>query len=137
MSKDAGKARFACRWDPWSMRQVYAHDALVRMRSAEGADAVGAAITVALCGDWQHEPPCPLAPHHTQTERTADEAQVRTIFATQPSLESEVRQRIDQALAQGTQVMPTGEIASWQLLSSEAGVVQEGERDHGDRLISS
>ena len=44
------------------MRQVYVHDAWVWMRSVEGADAIGAAITVALCGDWQHEPPCPLAP---------------------------------------------------------------------------
>lgn len=119
------------------MRQIYAHDALVRMRTAEGADAVGAAITVALCGDWQHEPPCPLAPHYTWTERTVDQAQVRTIFATEPSWEREVRRRIDQALAKGSQVMPTGEVASWELLTSEAGVVQEDERDHGDRLIGS
>src|SRR4051812_19721059 len=102
------------------MRQVYVHDALVRMRSAEGADAIGAAITVALCGDWQHEPPCSLAPHHTQTDRMADLAQVRTIFATEPSLESEVRQRIDQALATGSQETPTGEVTSWQLLTSGA-----------------
>ena len=119
------------------MRQVYAHNASVRMRSAEGADAIGAAITVALCGDWQHEPPCPLAPHHTQTERSGDQAQVRTIFATEPSLEREVRQRIDQALATGSQETPTGEIISWQLLTSAAGIVQENERDQGNRLISS
>ena len=119
------------------MRQVYAHDASVRMLSADGADAIGAAITVAVCGDWQHEPPCPLAPHHTQTERTADQAQVRTIFATEPSLESEVRQRIDQALATGSQETATGAITSWQLLTSGAGIVRETERDHGNRLISS
>ena len=119
------------------MRQVYAHNASVRMRSNEGADAIGAAITVALCGDWQHEPPCPLAPHHTQTERSGDQAQVRTIFATEPSLEREVRQRIDQALATGSQETPTGAIISWQLLTSAAGTVQENERDQGNRLISS
>jgi hypothetical protein len=49
-----------CRSDPESMRQVYAHDALVRMRSTERADASGAAITVALCGAWRHKPACPL-----------------------------------------------------------------------------
>ena len=119
------------------MRQVYVHDAWVWMRSVEGADAIGAAITVALCGDWQHEPPCPLAPHHTKTERTGDEARVSTLFATEPSLESEVRSRIDEALATGTQVMPSGGVASWQLLRSTAGIVQAGERDHGDRLMSS
>ena len=25
--------------------------------------APGAAVTVALCGHWEHEPPGPLAPH--------------------------------------------------------------------------
>jgi len=119
------------------MRQVYAHDASVRMRSADGADAIGAAITVALCGDWRHEPPCPLAPHHTQIERTGDQAQVHTIFATEPSLESEVRQHIDQALARGSRETPTGEVAYWQLMTSGAGMVQSNERDHGNRLISS
>lgn len=38
-----------------------------------GADlaAPGAAVTVALCGHWKHEPPCPLAAHHTSTTRSA------------------------------------------------------------------
>ena len=79
------------------------------MRSAEGTDAIGAATHVALYGDWQHQPPCPRAPHHTQ-DRTADQAQVRTIFATEPSLESEVRQRIDLALTRESQETPTGEV---------------------------
>jgi hypothetical protein len=83
------------------------------------------------------EPPCPLAPHHTHTERTADQVQVRILFATEPSLESEVRQRLDRALAHGTQQTPTGEAANWELLASRPDTVQEIEREHGERLISS
>ena len=33
--------------------------------------APGAAVTVALCGHWEHPPPCPLAPHHTRAELLA------------------------------------------------------------------
>ena len=34
----------------------------------------GGAITVALCGSWTHEPPCPLAPHHTRVQRSGARA---------------------------------------------------------------
>jgi hypothetical protein len=41
-----------------------------------GADerAPGAAVTVAPCGHWEHEPPCPLAPHHVRAARAEDAA---------------------------------------------------------------
>ena len=68
--------------DTESMRQLYAHDAVVRMNPTDDPSVIGAAITVALCGDWQHEPPCPLAPHHTRTERREEKVHVRTLFAT-------------------------------------------------------
>ena len=41
-----------------------------RPRRRRGAP--GGAITVALCGSWDHEPPCPLAPHHTRAHRSGD-----------------------------------------------------------------
>ncbi len=112
------------------MRQLYAHDALVKMNPRDDPDAIGAAVTVALCGDWKHEPPCPLAPHHTRTERSGDDVQVRTLFAAEPSLEGEVRERIDHALR-------SGGTATWRVLTSAQGVVEESERDHGERLIRS
>jgi hypothetical protein len=42
----------------------YIHEATVHL--ADGADprAVGGSITVALCGTWDHEPPCRW-PDHT------------------------------------------------------------------------
>jgi hypothetical protein len=35
-------------------------------------DARRGAITVALCGHREHQPPCPTAPHHASAERGAD-----------------------------------------------------------------
>ena len=119
------------------MRQVYAHDAVVRMVPTDDPDAIGAAVTVARCGHWEHDPPCPLAPHATRAERNGGQVRVRTLFATEPNLEMEVRRRIDDALADGTQQAPTGETSSWEYLSSGPGIVQESERDHGERLIIS
>ncbi len=51
------------------MRQAFAHEAKVGMATDGDSRAPGAAITVALCGRWDHEPPCPLSPHHTQADR--------------------------------------------------------------------
>ena len=119
------------------MRQVYAHDAVVWMGGADDPAAIGAAVTVALCGHWKHEPPCPLAPHHTRTERRAEQVHVRVLFATDPTVESDVRRRIDQALQTGCQQTPTGETAHWEVMSSKPGTPEEGERQHGERLIIS
>jgi hypothetical protein len=119
------------------MRQVYAHDAVVRMSATDDPEAIGAAVTAALCGHGEHDPPCPLAPHHTRAVRSAEHVRVRTLFATEPNLERDVRRRIDDALAEGTQQGPTGRTTSWQVLASDPGVVQDSEREHGERLISS
>jgi hypothetical protein len=119
------------------MRQAYAHDAVVRMGPTDDADAIGAAVTVALCGHWEHDPPCPLAPHATRAERNDGQVQVRTLFATEANVEMEVRRRIDRALTSGTQQAPTGETSNWEYLASGPGIVQESERAHGQRLISS
>jgi hypothetical protein len=119
------------------MRQVYAHDGVVLMGLSDDPDAIGAAVTVALCGQVDHGPPCPLAPHHTGAERSADQVRVRTLFATEPNLEMEVRRRIDTALADGSHRNPTGATSSWTYLASGPSVVQESERSHGERLMIS
>ncbi len=62
------------------------HAARIGLEDSEPA-AVGAAVTVALCGHWEHEPPCPLAPHHTSASPDGGVVQVRTIFVAEPRLE--------------------------------------------------
>ena len=61
--------------------------------------APGAAITVALCGHWNHEPPCPLAPHHVSADEDDGELRVRVLFAAERDKEREVRHLIEQALS--------------------------------------
>ena len=92
----------------------YAHEATVQL--AEGADprALGGAITVALCGTWDHEPPCRW-PHHTDIVTAGDRHVVRTTFTVEPSDEPIVRQKIVAALESGEQSGPDGHISRWRV----------------------
>jgi hypothetical protein len=100
-----------------AMRQAFAHDAILDMAPDADTRAPGAAITVALCGHWDHQPPCPLAPHHTEPDRA-----------------DLVRQRIDDALSGGELSGPDGGTTRWQLRDSRPGEVTPAEADHAERL---
>lgn len=101
-----------------------------------GADlrAPGAAITAALCGHWEHQPPCPLAAHHTRAERIGDQVHLRTLFATEPDAEPVVRQRIDHALSGGQLEGPDAVITRWHLHTSQRSDVTAEEAGHAERL---
>lgn len=104
---------------------------------AEGdVRAPGAAITVALCGHWEHEPPCPWAPHRTDAHRAGDEVRLRTVFAAEPAEAAEVREAIDRALATGHLRGPDGAITMWRVLASRAGDVTAEDRRDADRMAS-
>jgi hypothetical protein len=118
------------------MREVFAHEAVVVMAAGDDVAAPGAAITVALCGHWEHEPPCPVAPHHTSAERDGDVVRLRVLFAVDPNDEAGVRRRIGEALASGALVTPDGALGSWRLVGAEASVVRPDEREHGRRLAA-
>jgi len=90
--------------------------------------APGAKITSGLCGHWEHEPPCPLAPHHTSAHRQDADVQVRTLFPVDAAREAEVRQRIDEALMQDPR---------WRMLSSAADAVAPEEKEQVLRLAES
>lgn len=106
------------------MRQPFAHDVVLSMDADADTAAPGAAITVALCGHLEHEPPCPVAPHHTAARREGDDVHLRILFASEPERESEVRASIDEALA-----------ARWQVRDSGAGAVGAADADHAARLV--
>jgi hypothetical protein len=118
------------------MRQPFAHEAVVAMDAAEDERAPGAAITVELCGHWEHEPPCPLAPHATVAERDGDEVRLRILFAVEAEREAEVHARIDGALAAGRLECPDGTVARWQLHRSGPSPLRPSEADHGRRLAA-
>jgi hypothetical protein len=112
----------------------FAQDATLAMDPGADRRAPGAAVTTALCGHWEHEPPCPLAPHHTEAERVADEVRLRTLFAVEPDRENEVRERIAIALASGRLVGPDGRESRWRRRSDGPSAVRADEQDHARRL---
>jgi hypothetical protein len=107
------------------------------MGPAADPGAPGAAITLELCGSWEHVPPCPLAPHHTSHERNGDALELRIVFAAEPAQEAEVRRRIDKALAAGSLTGPDGTTTLWSLRVARAGVLSGGELDHAKRIAGS
>ncbi len=119
------------------VRESFAHEAVLKMDRAGDARAPGAAITVALCGHWEHEPPCPLAPHRTDAVRAGDEVRLRILFAVEPERELEVRQLVDGALTEGELVGPDDVLTGWQLQVSGPAVVLPHEAAHAARLIRS
>ena len=116
------------------MREPFAHTAVLRLQDDADLSAPGAAITVALCGHWEHEPPCPLAPHHTAAEREGDEVHLRTLFLVETTREHEVRDRIRGALEAGSLVGPDGRESRWRLRRSEAAALGPAEADRARRL---
>jgi hypothetical protein len=120
--------------DPSTSRRAFAHRARIALSPAADRAAPGAAVTVALCGSWEHEPPCPLAPHHTAVEGSDDALDVRVVFAAQPEVEGEVRRRIDGALAKGEVTRPDGTTSRWRLVDAGPDGLRDGERDLGARL---
>jgi hypothetical protein len=123
---------------PWwdgRVRRAFAHDAVLSMAADADVRAPGAAVTVALCGHWEHEPPCPLAPHHSRAERIGDEVRVRILFATEAGRERTVRQRIDAALSAGHLRRPEGAVSRWAVRGSGPAPVSAEEAEHAARLI--
>ena len=104
------------------------------MAAEDDVRAPGAAVTVALCGSWDHEPPCPLAPHHTRATREGARVRVRVLFAAAPTAEPEVRRRVEDALARGR--LPVGDDVTtrWRVRTSGPGRVRPTEWRRGRRL---
>jgi hypothetical protein len=118
-------------------RAAYAHDAVVILDPGGDSHAPGGAITVALCGHWDHEPPCPLAPHHTDATPAGDDTlRLRVLFAADPADEERVHSLIGQALSSGRLTGPDGRVTRWMLQSSGTGTIRPDEADHAARLVA-
>jgi hypothetical protein len=121
------------RWHTCAMRTPYVHQATLVMSPDADLDAPGAAVTLELCGSWDHKPPC-LLPHHTHAERTGTTVSLRVVFATDPDNEKDTRHRIDQALGAGSVTGPDGTLTHWDFRSSRADVLSTSETARARRL---
>jgi hypothetical protein len=109
---------------------------LSRCSPGGSPEALGGAITIALCGHWDHPPPCPLAPHYVASFPAGETVTLRVLFATDPANEQRVRSLIGEALATGQLTGPDGRVATWQLRSASPGRIRPDEEDHGAHLIA-
>jgi hypothetical protein len=83
------------------VRTGFAHEALIELAPDSDERAPGAAVTVALCGHWEHEGSCRW-PHHTSVDvRSGQSARLRIVFASAAGDEPDVRQMIRGALDDG------------------------------------
>jgi hypothetical protein len=113
----------------------FAQDAMLAMEPGADRRALGAAVTTALCGHWEHEPPCPLAPHHTHAERSGEHVVLRILFAAEPEQAPDIRSRIESALASGRFRGPDGVVTRWTLVGSGPGSVRADEVAPARRLV--
>jgi hypothetical protein len=94
----------------------------------EGCDpaAVGAAVTVELCGHWDHDGPCRW-PHNNEIDAAPDPARFRTVYVADESEEPGVRERIEAGLRRGE---------GWRVLSIRPRPVADSERSLADNLLT-
>jgi hypothetical protein len=73
------------------------HEAVLRLADGGDERAPGGAVTVALCGHWDHEGPCRW-PHHGALRPSGATRTLRVVFAAPLEEEDGVRGRIERAL---------------------------------------
>jgi hypothetical protein len=88
--------------------------------------AVGAAVTVELCGHWEHEGACRW-PHNSAIDDSHDPARLRTLFVADAAEAAAVGDRIGAALRGAT---------AWRVVSIRSRAVAPVERPLAERLLA-
>lgn len=93
--------------------RTWDHTEVCRVVTLEGDPAaLGGAVTVALCGHWEHDGPCRWE-HVTSPEADGDAVVVTVSFDAGPDDEQQVRELIRTVLAAGSLVGPDGTTTTW------------------------
>ena len=94
----------------------------------DGCDpaAVGAAVTSALCGHWEHEGPCRW-PHNNAIDSASVPARFRTLYVAEADEADLVAERIRDAL---------GSTPEWSVVRVERRPVDEFDRPLAERLLN-
>ncbi|MEB3237091.1 MAG: hypothetical protein VKO64_05655 [Candidatus Sericytochromatia bacterium] len=94
-------------------------DFLLELAPGGDARAPGGAVTCALCGHWDHPPPCRW-PHETRTE-VRESGLAVTVTVTCPDAEwPEVAERVRSALVRGEQAGPDGRMSCWAVVAESS-----------------
>jgi hypothetical protein len=106
-------------------REAFVHEAELLLGEGVDPAACGAAVTVALCGHWEHNGPCRW-PHNNEFDTGVAPARFRTLFVSVGADEEQIRRRIDEALGEGP---------GWSVSSSGPRPVALDEQELADRLL--
>jgi hypothetical protein len=99
------------------LKEAFVHSAAIVLDEAADPRAPGGAVTLALCGAWDHDDDCRW-PHHTAANWQDTSGEVRVVFVAEAEQEPTVRQLIEQGLSSGTCTGPDGVASRWKALSS-------------------
>jgi len=88
--------------------------------------AVGAAVTVELCGHWEHDGPCRW-PHNSAIDAGHHPVGFRTLFVADDAEAEVVRNRVEAALRGAD---------AWRVVALRWREVSESERARAGRLLS-
>jgi hypothetical protein len=116
------------------IRRTFVHEAVVELEADGDERGPGGAVTLVLCGAWEHPPPCPLAPHSTRTQRLGDRLELRVLFAALPDDEARVRALVDAALTAGECTGPDGVRTTWRVLRAAPSALRATEVEPAERL---
>ena len=105
---------------------VFVHQAELELGDDADERAPGGAVTVALCGHWDHDGTCRW-PHHSQLDVFSGTSRLRTVFVAPERDAAEVRRRIDAALADN---------GSWVVQASGPVDPTRQEQELGERLAA-
>ena len=102
----------------------HVHHAEIAFDAGADTRAPGGAVTVALCGSWDHEGSCRW-PHHTSVDEATAPAAVRVVYVVGDDELDHVRTLIDSALTAGD---------GWRAIATWPDQLTANERAHADRL---
>lgn len=107
-----------------SRPRPYVHEATLRLHGSTDPAEVGAAVTVELCGHWEHEGGCRW-PHNNAVGAKGRHTEFRTLFVASDHEERDVRDRIDRALRTSRR---------WTVISTTPRPLRDDEQPLAERL---
>jgi hypothetical protein len=106
-------------------RAPHVYEATLELSNGIDPAEVGAAVTVELCGHWEHGGPCRW-PHNNCIETDEGAARFRTLFVAPSAEAQEVHDRIELALRSA---------ADWTVVTSGQRPLAQNELELAERLV--
>lgn len=118
------------------MKRTFVHCADVSLEDGADPAAPGGAITLELCGSWDHPGPCRW-PHETSGVWDERRGKIRVVFLACEEEENYVRQLISKAIAKGLCVGPDRKTNRWTTTNQHSDAPSEADDAWAAKLDAS